>query len=209
MKLRTALATGLLVFALAACGGSDPDTDQIIADAQDSIDEALENADDLTESALDEAEGALDDALDAAEEAGVDTSAAEDLADDVASSLQDVQDAAGGGGATLTVGDMTYEFESLLCAFGPEQIGQEGAELVVSSLQDGTQFYVSIDSFGHNVSLNDIEDFENPSVSLTSEFGAGEFIELDGKDFSGSVDFIDDTTDSLEPVPGSFSGTCP
>ena len=96
----------------------------------------------------------------------------------------------------------------MLCAFGPDEIGQEGAEFVLSSIQDGIQMYVSIDAFGHSVSINDIEDFQNPSVSLES-FDREEIISIDGKSFSGSVEFIDNTTESFETVPGSFSGTCP
>ena len=80
---------------------------------------------------------------------------------------------------------------------------------MLSSINDGNQMYVSIDSFGHSVSLNDIEDFANPSISLSSTFGEEEFIVLDGKSFSGSTDFRDDASDSFETTPGSFSGTCP
>ena len=78
---------------------------------------------------------------------------------------------------------------------------------MLSSIQDGMQMYVSIDSFGHSASLNDIEDFENPRVSVSS-FG-GDFLTLDGKNFSGSADFFDDTSDSFETIQGSVSGTCP
>jgi len=134
--------------------------------------------------------------------------AAQDLAEDLAEDLEETQQAVGGGDATLTVGDQTWTFNSVLCAFGQEEIGQEGAVFVLSSLQDGMQFYVSIDSFGHSVSLDDIEDFENPSVSLEAR-GAGEFINLDGKNASGTAGFIDGTTDDFAETEGSFEATCP
>ena len=56
--------------------------------------------------------------------------------------------ATGGGSKTLTVGDENWTFEPVLCALGPEEIGQEGAEFVLSSIQDGEQMFVSIDVLG-------------------------------------------------------------
>lgn len=141
---------------------------------------------------------------------------AQDLGDDMAQSLADQQDASGGGGAALTVGETTWTFDSVLCAFGPEEIGQEGAEFVLSSVQDGLQLYVSIDSFGHSVSLDDISDFENPSVSLSADpftaamtQGPEEFVEVDGKAISATALFLDGTTDSPEPIEGTLQATCP
>ncbi len=187
MKLRTVLIAATIVLALTACGGSDGDATSTAAPTTAPAD------------AADTAPATADDAI----------AGAEDFADDLVDSLETAQAAAGGGSVTLTVGDETWTFDSVLCAFGPEEIGQEGAEFVLSSIQDGNQMYVSIDSFGHSVSLNDIDDFVNPSVSLTSAFGADDFIILDGKSFSGSADFMDDTSDSFDTTPGSFSGTCP
>ena len=92
----------------------------------------------------------------------------------------------------------------------------KNAEFVLSSLQDGLQLYVSIDSFGHSVTLNDIQDFENPSVSLTADSftaqatgGPDQFVEVDGNDVSATADFVDDTTDSLEGTEGTLTATCP
>lgn len=182
-------AFAALALVLAACGGSEADpevatdfpatTVALPADA----DEALEQAEELAENA-------------------------EQMADDMVENLEEQQAAQGGGSATLTVGDQTWEFDSVLCAFGEDEIGQEGAELVVSSLQDGLQFYVSIDSFGHMVSLDDVSDFENPSVSL-STFGSDDFIVVDGKNVSGEAGFMDSNSDSMDTVDGSFQVTCP
>ena len=140
----------------------------------------------------------------------------EDLAEDLTESLEQQQEAVGGGGATLTVGDTTWTFDSVLCAFGPEEIGQEGAEFVLSSLKDGLQLYVNIDSFGHSVSLDDVADFQNPSVSLSAEkFTAAlngapeEFVEVNGKEITSTALFVDGTTDDLEPIEGILEATCP
>lgn len=141
---------------------------------------------------------------------------ADDLADSAAESLESQQEARGGGSATLVVGDTTWTFDSVLCAFGEEEIGQEGAEFVLSSLQEGLQLYVSIDSFGHSVSLNDIDDFENPSVALTADGftasltgGPEEFVEVDGTTVTASASFVDETSESLDGVEGTLEATCP
>lgn len=128
-------------------------------------------------------------------------------AEDIAESLEQLQSREGGGSARLVVGDQEWTFDSVLCAFGEEQIGQEGAEFNLSGIQDGLQVYASIDGFGHSLSLNDIEDFQNPSVSLDS-FG-DVIIELDGKHVAADAEFIDGTSDDLTPIAGTFEATCP
>lgn len=132
---------------------------------------------------------------------------AQDLADDLAADLEEQQAAQGGGSATLVVGDQQWTFQSVLCAIGEEQTGQEGAEFVLSSIQDGLQMYASIDSFGHSVSLNDIQDFENPSVAISWLGQSG--IIVDGNEVTAEVEMIDETSDSFETVAGTFTATCP
>lgn len=136
-------------------------------------------------------------------------SEAQDMVEEMKEDLEDQQSAQGGGSASLTVGDETWDFSSVLCGIGEEQIGQEGAEFVLSSIQDGVQFYVSIDSAGHSVSLNDVADFADPSVSLDSSLAsnAGPFIEVDGKTVSGRMAMWDELTS--QEVDASFEGTCP
>jgi len=171
---------------LAACGGDDDDAAEPTDVAADSV---------TTTSAADEDDSA-----------GVVEELQEDI-DELAEDLEATQAAQGGGSATLVVGDQEWTFDSVLCAFGEDQIGQEGAVFVLSSIQDGLQMYASIDSFGHNVSLDDIEDFENPSVGLEA-FG-GEFISLDDKSVNAQAEFTDSTSDSFETTPGTFTATCP
>ncbi len=180
-KSSLVILLSVLAVVLAACGGDDAEGDGGQAEATSTT---------------------------AAADAPVD---ADELAGDLAEGLEDLQESVGGGGATLTVGDMTWTFDSVLCAFGEEMIGQEGAVFNLSSIQDGMQFYASIDSFGHSVSLDDITNFENPSVQL-STFGLGdqgEFIVLDGKHMSGSAMFVDGTSDSFEGIDGTFEADCP
>jgi hypothetical protein len=179
------LAAGAL--ALAGCGSDAPDA----AEVSEAVESAVAGATDaVTDGSLEEMQ-----------------QDAEQMAEEMADGLEAQQNAQGGGSATLTMGDRTWTFDSVLCAIGEEETGQEGAEFVLSSIQDGLQFYVSIDSFGHSVSLNDIEDFENPSVALVSDFGAAEFIEVDGRNVSGEVTMVQE--DGTGGEPASFEGSCP
>ena len=140
-------------------------------------------------------------------DATADATDLEESVDDLTEDLEQQQQAQGGGTATLTVGDQTWTFAPLLCAFGVDQTGQEGTEFVLSSIQDGMQMYAAVDSFGHSISIDDIENFETPSVSLSTT-GDG-FISIDGKNVTADAEFIDGTTDDFSSTPGQFSATCP
>ncbi|MGI9606212.1 MAG: hypothetical protein ACR2P0_08750 [Acidimicrobiales bacterium] len=139
--------------------------------------------------------------------APADTDDLEAAVDDLAEDLEAQQQSQGGGSATLTVGDQTWTFAPVLCAFGEEQIGQEGAVFNLSGIQDGMQMYAAVDAFGHSVSLNDIENFEDPSVDLSSM--GGEFLSINGKNISGDAEFNDGTTEEFTGIAGDFSATCP
>lgn len=182
-----------LVVMLAACGGGDGDS----GPAETPITAAETQATDRTTVAPSGSE-------------------LQETADALTENLQEVQDAQGGGSATLTVGDRSWTFDNVLSAFGEAEIGQAGAEFVLSSIQDGFQLYASIDSFGQSVTLNDIEDFQNPSVSLTAGSfttaitgGPEEFIEVNGKEIRAGAPFVDDLADSSDGIDGTLEATCP
>jgi hypothetical protein len=184
---------------LVACGADDPVDDP---------------ADDAAQDAVDTLEETTEDAEEALEELGDDP---EEFAEDLADDLEAQQEAVGGGGAELTVDGETWTFDSVLCAFGPEEIGDEDAEFVLSAIGDGLQLYVSIDGFGHSVTLDDIENFEDPSVgwaaggpfgALTGE--AEEFVEVDGKQVRAEAEFVDARDEmSMTTAPGVLEATCP
>ncbi len=140
----------------------------------------------------------------------------EEFAEGLVESLEGIQESEGGGSATLDVGDDTWTFDAVLCAFGPDQIGDPDAEFVLSSIQDGLQLYVSVDGFGHSISLNDIEDFENPSIDLFAggvaaqmSGGSEEFVIVNGKDISATAGFMDGLSDTFDTVEGTLVATCP
>lgn len=182
-----------LALLLAACGDDGDDSSTAV------------DADDATSTDTD-GDDAGDDGMDTdGDDAG--DEGLEESIDGMVDDLEDLQDSQGGGSATLRIGEQEWTFAPVLCAFGEEQIGQEGAEFVLSSIQDGAQMYATIDSFGHSVSLDDVENFEDPSVGYSS---FGDFtLTVDGKNASGEGEFMDTTTDSFETVAGSFTATCP
>ena len=202
-----ALATTVLI--LGACGsGSD-------ADDASASDEATTDVAPEAEAEAPDAQD-VEDAVDDAEADAV--ADAEAAADEIVDDLEEVQESQGGGGATFTANGQTWEFPSVLCAFGEDEIGQPGGVFNLSAIADGLQLYVSIDDSGaaHSLSLNDIEDFENPSVSLSvNPFVAGsigapaEFLTLDGKQVSADVVMIDDITNQPTTEPARLSATCP
>lgn len=146
--------------------------------------------------------------------------------DDLADDLQDQQDQQGGGSATLTIGGETWEFDSVLCAFGTEETRNEDWDFSLSAIQDGLQLSVSGGAeggpYGDDITLDDIEDFENPSVSWSAPAfvlpspenptaeRVRDFVEIDGKEISAEADFSDGTSDDpTASVPGTLSATCP
>lgn len=123
----------------------------------------------------------------------------------------DVGEAARGSSANLTVGDRTYRFDRVLCAFGPEETGQDDIEFTLSAIQDGLQLDATIMTrFGHVVSLDDIEDFENPRVAWSAGgpgSTTGEIIHVDGKHVQVETSFTDQNTGTT--ANGTLEAQCP
>ncbi len=181
--------TAAFALGLTACGGAG--------------DDAATTAEDIASQASAAADPSVPISAEELEENA--SEMAEDFSD-MADSLEGQQS---GGSASLTIGEETWNFDGVLCAFGPDEIGQEGAEFVLSAIADGVQFYLSIDEFGHSASIHDVENFEDPTVSWDSDMNADEFITVSGKEASGEVGFVDYESDLMESVPGSFDATCP
>lgn len=116
-----------------------------------------------------------------------------------------------GAAAILTVGAQTYEFERIFCGFGPEETGRDDTDFSLSARQNGLQLDATInDRFGHVVSVDDIENLDDPRVSWTAGGllgGAEDIIEIDGKQVSAEATFKDGNTG--ETADGSLSATCP
>jgi hypothetical protein len=158
-----------------------------------------------------------------------DTVASNDVTETTVADDNDEPTAAppGGGSATLTVGDQTWTFDNYYCAFGPEQTQNDRVSFSSGAFgtHEGvrTQLDASIqdtDKQGRyegegtiqSVTLNDIEDFENPSVALGAEsgfLGSPDFVILvDGDKVMVEASFDDNTTDEIESIPGTLEATC-
>lgn len=120
----------------------------------------------------------------------------------------------GAGSATLEIDGETYTFDRVLCAFGSEETQRDDTEFVLSAIQDGMQLDATIDTrFGHVVSLDDIEDFENPRVAWSAgdlgsaTAGSEEIIHVDGKHVEVEATFTDQTTGTN--ADGTLDAVCP
>ncbi len=131
------------------------------------------------------------------------------------------------GSATLIIGDQTWTFDNYYCAFGPEETGNERVSFSSGSIgsPDGVRLQLDasiqdVDKQGRyegegtiqSVTLNDIEDFENPSVdfgAVEGIVGASSFvIQVDGNTVTVEASFDDGTTDERESIPGTLEATC-
>jgi hypothetical protein len=126
------------------------------------------------------------------------------------------------GSATLTIGDEVFEFASFDCASGHDNTESTTFSFTTNSFEafDGvrTQMQFTIEdpsSSGqtegegvrHRIDFDDIDDFENPSISwYMREAGS---VSLDGYELSVSGTFDDQLTDGVfEDVPGTLEAEC-
>lgn len=138
----------------------------------------------------------------------------------------------GGGTATLTIGSETWEFSGFMCAFGHEATQSDvysfssnafgehttGARLQMQAdiRDESGQGRYEGDGIIYELTLNDISDFENPSVSWSSDnrelipgTGSGDaVVHIDGNHLTAEGNFDDGRTDEIEKVPGTLDATC-
>lgn len=106
---------------------------------------------------------------------------------------------------TLTIGDETWEFPGSLCAFYNAPAGEAGSEWNVSYTQDGLQVYASSDEFGESLSIDDIENGGNPTVSWEASNDEVD-LTVNGNDISGTGTFTDNVNGGSEE--GTFEARC-
>lgn len=168
-------------------------------------------------------------ANDSGDDGGEPTATAADSGDD---------DGGGGGGggggfgtgtATLTIGDQVFDITGLGCVFSAEEARNPDFPFNMSGFatsDDGHRLQMSADIYdpsgeektegegvSHHISIDDIDDFENPSVSWATigGFGGGTETKLtvDGKHVTGVGSFDDATTDDFEQIEGMIDASCP
>jgi hypothetical protein len=131
----------------------------------------------------------------------------------------------GPGSATLTIGDQVYTFDNYYCAEGTEntmndsvpfssgafgEVDGTRAQLDASMYDPEGRDSMDADGVSFSVTLNDIEDFENPVVSWSDSFFADEppSFEYDGATLRIEAMFDDELTDEMEQIPGVLEATC-
>lgn len=126
------------------------------------------------------------------------------------------------GSATLTIGDLVFEFGSFDCASGHENTESDDFSFTTNSFQefDGarTQMQFTIydptstgrtegDGVVHEIQLDDISNFEDPSISWS--MSGAESVTIDGRELSVSGAFDDGLTEAVsEEIPGTLEGVC-
>ena len=110
------------------------------------------------------------------------------------------------GGIVLTIGDEVWEFPSAQCAFYNAKAGEDGSEWNVSNVQDGLQVYVYVDDSFEEVTIDDITNGGNPTVSWVA---AGDALSLtvDGDDIVAEGTFTDNVGGSA-PTAGKLEASC-
>jgi hypothetical protein len=133
------------------------------------------------------------------------------------------------GTALLTVGDESYSFEITSCFFPPDDGGKHTTSfrLTATGTVDGARAELGAvvkDSFeegrlegngtSHWVTLEDVEDVENPAVSWGARsgyFADDPFwtVNVDDKHISAEPVFDDGRTEASETIGGTFEAICP
>ncbi len=211
-NLRPAVLTGLtLALALQACGDDGASDDAPAAATAENAEESTSEDAMTTETTEGDTAGTEEDP--------------EQTGDDEESEGA-VAGPGGGGSATLTIGDMVYEFDNYYCVSGADTgnsrvsfssgaMGEvDGVRVQLdASIQDPSeQGMTEGEGTLHSVTLDDIEDFEDPSVSwaaVTGFVGAPSWVVVsDGSTVTVEAAFDDGTTDEIEEVPGTLEASC-
>ena len=124
------------------------------------------------------------------------------------------ESAESGVAATFTVGEESWDFERVLCAFGPEKTEVETTTFTMLASKDGISVNASIDErFGHVMSLQQTGRDDGPLVlweaggpGPQARAEAGDLIQLDGERVTASGTFVDPETG--ESAEGTFTGEC-
>ena len=110
------------------------------------------------------------------------------------------------GGIVLTIGDETWDFPGAQCAFYNAKAGEDGSEWNVSNVQDGLQVYVYVEPGFEEVTIDDITNGGNPTVSWVAE-GDALTLTVNGDDIVAEGTFTDNVGGS-GPTAGKLEATC-
>lgn len=117
----------------------------------------------------------------------------------------------GSGDVTLTVGDRTWDFDGFQCAFESSGLLNEGTTLGTNLIGevDGARIQMQIDVYDDGAAqftMDDIDDFENPSISYLETTDI--VVTVDGSTVRAEGDVTDEASGNFDVVPMSFEGEC-
>jgi hypothetical protein len=141
-----------------------------------------------------------------------DNPTAGDLSDEDIAIIQQLNAARfGSGAATLTIADRTWEFDGFQCAFESSELLNEGTTLGTNLFGevDGARIQMQIDVYDDGTAqfnMDDIDDFENPSVSYLETTDIA--VTVEGNTVRAEGDVTDEASGSFEIVPMTFEGEC-
>jgi len=110
-----------------------------------------------------------------------------------------------GGSASVTVGDATWEFDAVQCAFGEDEIGIEGAIWNMAARDGSLSLYAAIDPDATYIELADLDDDEAANLMSTGDV----VIQLDGKRATSSATFVDVNGEHGLEFDGALEVVCP
>lgn len=117
----------------------------------------------------------------------------------------------GSGVATLTIADSTWELEGFQCAFESSGVLNDDRTLGTNLFGeiDGARVQMQIDVYDDGAAqftLDDIDDFENPSVSYLETTDIT--VTVDGDVVRAEGDVTDQASESFDVLPMTFEGEC-
>lgn len=137
-------------------------------------------------------------------------------------------DGSGSGSATLSIGDESWSFSDVYCAFTQEETRSERVSFYLSGsgeTAEGVRIELNAsiedeqndgrykgDGVTYKVSVVDVADFENPAVrwlSLLFPMEDSSLLQVEGKNVSADMTFRDYVTGAVDEILGTLEGTCP
>ncbi len=136
----------------------------------------------------------------------------------------------GSVGATLTIGTESWTVDNVFCTFSPEDAGHGRISFSINGFTetaDGVRVQLDAtiqdteeqgryegDGVIHIITIDDVDDFENPAVGWSSVKGvlgdSDDIIRVDGKSVTAETTFDNTLTDDvIEETPGKLEGICP
>lgn len=121
----------------------------------------------------------------------------------------DTDSAAGGGSARVTIGEDTWEFAPVVCGFGEEETGVEGAVFNLSAGKDKINLYAAAEPGRNYFELSDLGALGDDDGLSWMTADEPDF-EVDGRNLSGTFDVVSTGSDSIQVTESAeFEAVCP